>query len=77
VVMDRQKWGACWQDGPGLFHDGGCSFNFADSHALIKKWRDPQTLTLNVTYHEQFPYNVVQPYNLDIQWVQDRTTAWQ
>lgn len=77
VIMDRQKWGACWQDGPGLSHGGACTFNFADGHALLKKWQDPQTLTLPLTYREQFPYNVVQPYNLDVQWLQDRTTAWQ
>ena len=77
VIMDRQKWAACWLDGPGALHGGSGSLSFADGHAEIRKWQDPQTLTLKVTYREEFPYNIVQPYNIDVQWVQDRTTAWQ
>jgi prepilin-type N-terminal cleavage/methylation domain-containing protein/prepilin-type processing-associated H-X9-DG protein len=77
VVMDRQKWGACWQDGPNILHGGRASISFADGRAEIRKWRDPQTLTMTVTYRTEFPYGLVQPYNLDVQWIQDRTTAWQ
>ena len=77
VVMDRQKWGACWQDGPTTLHGGSASFSFADGHTEIRKWRDPQTLTMKVTYRTEFPYGLVQPYNIDVQWIQDRTTAWQ
>ena len=77
VVMDRQKWGACWLDGPTTLHGGSASFSFADGHAEIRKWKDPQTLTMKVTYREEFPYSLLQPYNLDVQWLQDRTTAWQ
>jgi prepilin-type N-terminal cleavage/methylation domain-containing protein/prepilin-type processing-associated H-X9-DG protein len=77
VVMDRQKWGACWMDGPTTLHGGKASISFADGHAEIRKWKDPQTLTMKVTYREEFPYNLLQPYNLDVQWLQDRTTAWQ
>jgi len=77
VVMDRQKWGACWQDGPTTLHGGSASFSFADGHADIRKWKDPQTLTMKVTYREEFPYSLLQPHNLDVQWLQDRTTAWQ
>ena len=77
VVMDRQKWGACWQDGPTTLHGGSASFSFADGHALVRNWKDPQTLAMRVTYREEFPYSLHQPYNLDVQWLQDRTTAWQ
>jgi prepilin-type N-terminal cleavage/methylation domain-containing protein/prepilin-type processing-associated H-X9-DG protein len=77
VVLDRQKWGTCWQDGPNILHGGSASFSFADGHAELRKWKDPQTLTMKVTYRTEFPYGLVQPYNLDIQWIQDRTTAWQ
>ena len=76
VVMDRQKWGACWQDGPSILHNGGCALSFGDGHAEIRKWKDPQTLEMKVTYQQEFPYGLVQPYNMDIQWIQDRTTAW-
>jgi prepilin-type processing-associated H-X9-DG protein len=77
MVMDRQKWGACWQDGPNILHGGSASISFADAHAEIRRWRDPQTLTMQVTYRMEFPYGQVQPYNIDVQWIQDRTTAWQ
>ena len=77
VVMSRQKWGACWEDGPTTLHGGRAPLSFADGHAEVRKWRDPQTLTMKVTYRTDFPYGLVQPYNLDVQWLQDRTTAWQ
>lgn len=77
VVMDRQKWGACWQDGPSILHNGGGTLSFADGHAELRRWKDPQTLTMKVTYRVEFPYGRVQPYNLDVQWMQDRTTAWE
>jgi prepilin-type N-terminal cleavage/methylation domain-containing protein len=77
VVMDRQKWGACWQDGPTILHGGSASLSFADGRAEIRKWKDPKTLAMKVTYRTEFPYGLVQPFNLDIQWLQDRTTAWQ
>jgi prepilin-type processing-associated H-X9-DG protein len=64
-----------WQDGPSNLHDGGCGFAFADGHYELKKWTDPRTLALKVTYTQRFPYGIVQPNNNDIQWVKDRTTA--
>jgi prepilin-type N-terminal cleavage/methylation domain-containing protein len=76
VVMDRQKWGTCWQDGPSILHGGSATLSFADAHGEIRRWKDPQTLTMQVTYRTEFSYGLVQPYNLDVQWLQDRTTAW-
>ena len=32
-----------WQDIPASYHNGACGFSFADGHAEIKKWRDPNT----------------------------------
>ena len=64
-----------WMDGPSPLHDGGCGFAFADGHYEIKKWTDPRTLALKVTYTTRFPGGISQPNNNDIQWVKDRTTA--
>jgi len=75
VLMDYQGRNATWQDGPTILHNGGCGFTFADGHSEIKKWKDAQTLKMKVSYRNTFPYGWVQPNNLDIQWVQDRTTA--
>lgn len=64
-----------WQDGPSTLHDGGCGFTFADGHSEIKRWRDPRTRGMKVTYTMTFPYGLTQINNQDIQWVQDRTSA--
>ena len=76
VIMNRQRWAACWKDGPGTLHGNACPLSFADGHAEIKQWRDPQTATVQVTYRREFPHGVVQTYNIDVQWLQDRTTTW-
>jgi prepilin-type processing-associated H-X9-DG protein len=64
-----------WMDGPSNLHDGGCGFAFADGHYELKKWTDPRTLALKVTYTTTFPHGINQANNPDIQWVKERTTA--
>lgn len=67
-----------WQDGPAIYHGGGCGFSFADGHSEIKKWKDPRTIALKTTYTiDSFPHGITQPNNPDIKWVQDRTSAKQ
>jgi len=63
-----------WQDTPANYHCGGCGFSFADGHSEIHKWRDPRTLAIKTTYLYQNS-TVYQANNLDIAWVQERTTA--
>jgi len=75
VIMDLKGPNTLWQDGPTILHDGGCGFTFGDGHSEIKKWRDARTMALKVTYQNSFPFSTRQPNNLDIQWVQDRTSA--
>jgi prepilin-type processing-associated H-X9-DG protein len=64
-----------WQDAPSILHDGGCDFAFADGHSDIKRWTDPRTLALKVTYTTTFAFGINQPNNPDIKWLQDRSTA--
>jgi hypothetical protein len=64
-----------WADVPSILHDAGCSFAFADGHYELHKWSDRRTLAMNPTYSTTFSYVFSQPNNLDIKWVQDRTTA--
>jgi prepilin-type processing-associated H-X9-DG protein len=33
-----------WDDMPASYHNGACGFSFADGHAEIHKWLDPQSL---------------------------------
>jgi type II secretory pathway pseudopilin PulG len=55
-------------DGPGLYHNFGGSFAFADGRAEIHKWKDARTASFigAVTYA---------PPNPDVTWVQERTSA--
>jgi prepilin-type processing-associated H-X9-DG protein len=73
VRMD--PYGGTWVDGPTPLHDGACGFAFADGHSDIKRWTDPRTLAMKVTYTTTFAFGINQPNNPDIKWLQDRTTA--
>jgi len=37
-----------WMNLPGMWHNNGCNFSFADGHADVLKWRDPRTLQIKV-----------------------------
>ena len=60
-------------DLPGMYHHRACGFSFTDGHSEIKKWRDPRTmppLVQNGQVNDGFP----SPRNLDIIWLQERST---
>jgi len=75
VRMDPQWPATMWQDGPANYHGGGCGFSFADGHSEIKNWKDARTRALKTTYSVSFPFSILQPKNLDVRWVQERTSA--
>jgi prepilin-type processing-associated H-X9-DG protein len=76
-AVDMQFTGSAtrWQDGPATYHGGACGFAFADGHSEIHKWKDGRTTALKTTFTTAFPHGTVQANNLDISWVQDRTTS--
>ena len=55
-------------DVPATYHDMAGSFSFADGHSEIHKWRDPRTA-------EPKGYGFVSPNNVDIDWLQSKSTA--
>jgi prepilin-type N-terminal cleavage/methylation domain-containing protein/prepilin-type processing-associated H-X9-DG protein len=63
---------SAWGDYPASYHNGACSFSFADGHAEIHKW-------LSAT--SRYPIKFAEPSQmvfdaagkLDIQWFTDRT----
>jgi prepilin-type N-terminal cleavage/methylation domain-containing protein/prepilin-type processing-associated H-X9-DG protein len=70
--------GAAFVDGPTLLHNGGCGFGFADGHAEVHKWRDPRTFGPQFETHYTEDYGgdrFVMPNNLDVAWIEFRTTA--
>lgn len=62
-----------WDDVPASYHNGACGFSFADGHAEIKKWRDPQTIAPVRKISPASPTGTVSIN--DIRWMQDRSTA--
>ena len=61
-------------DYPASFHAGACGVAFADSHAEIHKWKDNRTKPAP-KYDNTLPLNVASPDNLDVAWLQLRTSA--
>ncbi len=63
-----------WQSMPASFHQGSCSFGYADGHTECHKWKDRRTLSV-VIYVAPFPFGIRQFNNSDITWLQARTTT--
>jgi prepilin-type N-terminal cleavage/methylation domain-containing protein/prepilin-type processing-associated H-X9-DG protein len=74
VAMDSKYPNTVWQDTPANYHGGACGFCFADGHAEIHKWKDGQTLAIKTTFIAQNS-TIYQRNNMDVVWVQERTTA--
>jgi prepilin-type N-terminal cleavage/methylation domain-containing protein/prepilin-type processing-associated H-X9-DG protein len=68
-----------WVGWPGTRHGGSASISFLDGHAEIHRWHDGRTKNVNQLKAPDdggSAANIVQqPNNLDIQWLQDHTTA--
>jgi prepilin-type N-terminal cleavage/methylation domain-containing protein/prepilin-type processing-associated H-X9-DG protein len=56
-----------WGNLPANYHNGACGFSFADGHAEIRKWLDPDTLSRKIVANPRGPR--------DVPWIQLRTTA--
>ena len=64
VFMDRES---SWGNMPAIYHNGASGLSFADGHAEIRKWVDPDTLSSKVPANPQGPN--------DVPWIQERTSA--
>ena len=61
------------EDLPGLYHNRGCTFSFADGHSELKKWlgwMPPMHLEQAYWQNASFPL----PNDPDIAWLQDHST---
>ena len=56
-----------WGNMPANYHNGACGFAFADGHAEIRKWRDPDTLSKKIVANPMGPH--------DVPWIQVRTSS--
>ncbi len=60
-------------DLPASYHNRACGFGFADGHAELHKWREPQTCArVTQSSHGGFP---AAPNSLDLKWILERATA--
>jgi prepilin-type N-terminal cleavage/methylation domain-containing protein/prepilin-type processing-associated H-X9-DG protein len=76
VDMSNSGASAAFQDGPTCLHNNGCGFAFADGHSEVHKWIDPRTVAYNQTYYQNdYAYGRVLPGNLDVAWIEYRTSA--
>jgi prepilin-type N-terminal cleavage/methylation domain-containing protein/prepilin-type processing-associated H-X9-DG protein len=64
VFLDRRY---LWANLPANYHNGACGFSFADGHAEIRKWRDPDTLAGRIPANPKGTN--------DVPWIQVRTSA--
>jgi len=64
VFLDRHHQ---WGNLPANYHNGACGFSFADGHAEIRKWQDPDTLSKKIVANPTGPR--------DVPWTQVRTSA--
>jgi prepilin-type N-terminal cleavage/methylation domain-containing protein/prepilin-type processing-associated H-X9-DG protein len=69
VAMDRST----WDDVPASYHNNACGFSFADGHAEIKKWLDPNTKQPIRRINPSAGTGTQSPR--DLAWVKQRTNA--
>jgi prepilin-type N-terminal cleavage/methylation domain-containing protein/prepilin-type processing-associated H-X9-DG protein len=68
VDVYDQSSAAVWVDLPAVRHNRGAVLSFADGHSEFKKWRDTRT-------NAEIAPGTASPDNLDIAWLQQRTTG--
>jgi prepilin-type processing-associated H-X9-DG protein len=60
-------------DLPGMYHNKGCGFSFADGRAEMHRWVDPRT-TPPLDNSGNFPASTPVPGSKDVEWLQDHST---
>ena len=61
-------------DYPAIYHNKAGGLSFADGHSEIKRWKDKQTL-LPMRKGQELTLNVPSAGNVDIIWLQERSTS--
>ena len=64
VFVNRKQ---LWANMPANYHNGACGLSFADGHAEIRKWMDPDSLSRKIVASPKGPR--------DVPWIQIRTSA--
>ncbi|MDB6123336.1 MAG: xcpT 2 [Pedosphaera sp.] len=61
-------------DYPASFHNRAAGISYVDGHSEIHRWLDARTMP-TVKYNNALPLNVASPNNVDVAWLQARTSA--
>ena len=61
-----------WVDVPASYHNGACGLSFADGHAEIKKWLDPNSFQPVMRVNPSLGNE--KPAPRDVAWIQERTS---
>jgi prepilin-type N-terminal cleavage/methylation domain-containing protein/prepilin-type processing-associated H-X9-DG protein len=64
VFLDRKY---LWGNMPASYHNGACGLSFADGHAEIRRWKDPDSRSLRIPPNPKG--------SNDVPWIQIRTSA--
>jgi prepilin-type N-terminal cleavage/methylation domain-containing protein/prepilin-type processing-associated H-X9-DG protein len=65
--------GILWVDVPASYHNNACGFAYADGHAEIKRWRDPNTIQPVRQVNPSLGIN--KPAPNDVLWLQQQTSV--
>jgi prepilin-type N-terminal cleavage/methylation domain-containing protein/prepilin-type processing-associated H-X9-DG protein len=60
-------------DSPASYHGGAGGLSFADGHSELKRWRSKFVLEKPLSSQSR-PYPTADPGNVDVAWLQERTT---
>ena len=60
-------------DYPASYHNGSAAIAFADGHSEFHKWLDPRTIP-PLDINRELALNVASANNVDVAWLQDRST---
>jgi len=69
LYVDCSTTGGILYDVPGIYHNTGTAFNFADGHSALHRWKDPNFY--NATAHDTQPG----VNSADLQWLKQH--AWE
>lgn len=62
------------RDYPASYHNRAAGLSYADGHSEIRKWQDART-TPAAKQGQALQLNVASPNNVDVGWLQERTTS--
>lgn len=71
---DPESYRFAQYDYPASYHASSGTFAFADGHSESKRWRDARTIPPLVKNEVLDLWNLPSPNNVDIRWLQEKTT---